>query len=922
MRKKRIANNILIGIIIFLTIILSPAQITSLEKIFISDIKYPSVFNLTEKDKEWIETKLDEMTLYEKCAQMIMPPVYRDDLDPSSEGYEKIASLVKDEKIGGLILYQGELVEQARFITEMQKLADVPLLIASDFERGLGSRIDDATEFPHVMALGSTHNSNYAYKMGKAIAIESRILGVHQNFAPVADINNNPLNPIINIRSFSEDKNEVAEFVNAFINGSKEERVITTAKHFPGHGNTEVDSHYDLPRINGNKNYLMNNELLPFVKAIENGVQSIMTGHLEVPSLEVKKGLPATLSKSIITDLLKGDLQFDGLIITDAMIMEAITKYFSVEEATVMAVDAGNDIILMPPDEQRAIDAIYNAVISDNLSEERINESVIKILSAKRWLQIGVNQITDINVITDSIKIKEHQQLSKTIAENSITLLKNEKQLLPFNPDKYENIYCIAVTDEYWKENAKHFQDLVVNRLGTVTSSILTNKSKKYEYKSILSDLENSDFIILPTFLEYDTGEGFMKLLPEQTKFISDILKLNIPTILLSFRNPYLLYFFPEVTTCLNSYSHSEPSQKAMLRAILGEINIVGKLPITIPESNLVYGNGIEQRKTVNTKIEVVTISNVRLNKIDGKINAVLKENLFPGVVVCIGSKDKILYHNAVNNSGFGNYSYKLKKADIFNIGSLTGFAATTQAIMMLVDNGKIRLDEPAYYYLPQLNDEEKRKITIEHLVLYTSGFAGNLNQLNPAWNKEELVNNFLKEELVHSPGIEQNFSILNLIALQKIIETVSGKKMDEFITANFYSSIGMKNTMFHMHSDSLNLLLYSSDEKNSFYTSVKTRSDAMLEILGGVSGFSGLYSTTYDLAIFSQMLLQKGYYDDTQYLKAKTVIDWLTLEKRKIQRGMLTQPYTSMNSEYNYIPEKGFMFIDPDGSAIMIDME
>lgn len=923
MRNKRVTNNILIGIIIFVAIILSPTQITSLERIFISDAKYPSVFKLTEKDKEWIETKLSEMTLYEKCAQMIMPAVYRNYLHSGSSHYKKIVSLVKEQKVGGLILYQGELVEQAKFINDMQRIAEIPLLIASDFERGLGTRIDNATEFPHAMALGSANNVSFAYEMGKAISIESRLLGIHWNFAPVADINNNSFNPIINIRAFSENRYEVAKFIKAFIKGAKEEKTLTTVKHFPGHGNTTIDSHRDLPRINGSKKFLLKNELYPFIKAIESKVHSVMIGHLDVPSLEPVKGVPATLSESIVEHLLKKELGFDGLIITDAMIMEAITKYYSTEEAVVLAVKAGNDVILMPPDEETAITALNLAVYSGEISINRIDESVRKILAAKRWLRIEQNKYTDIEKIKQSVTIKSHINLAKEIAENSITLLKNDDDILPLNLNEYKNIYCVTITDKMGSERAHYFQNIFEDRVGEINSALLTKKSKREEYNNLLKQVKDSDLIIISTFLDVKTYQGPINLAAEQTDFIAGVLRLRKPTVLISFRNPYLLYLFPESDTYLNAFSHSRVSQRAMLRAILGEIDIKGTLPITIPKTEIAFRNGIELQKSLNTTIEVVIESKVNVNKIDGKINAVLKENLFPGVVVCVGSKDKIIYHNAAGNSGFGDYSYKLKKDDVFNIGALTCFAATSQAIMMLVDSGKIKLDEPAYYYLPQFYDEEKRKITIEHLVSHTSGFAGSTNQLNPAWKKEELVNNILEEELVHSPGAEQNYSILNLAALQKIIETVTGKKMNEFITANFYSSIGMINTMFHPHSDSLNLLLYSSDEKNSLYTSVKTRSNVMLEIMNGVSGFDGLYSTAYDLAIFSQMLLQKGYYDDTQYLKANTVINWLALEENKIQKGIRsTKPYSTMNGKHNYIPEKGFMFVDPHGSAIMIDLE
>jgi len=922
MRNKRITNNILIGIIIFLAIILSPAQISSIEKIFISDAKYPTVFKLTEKDKGWIETKLSEMTLYEKCAQMILPAVYRNFLDSDSKGYKKIASLVREQKIGGLILYQGELVEQAKFINDMQRITDIPLLIASDFERGLGTRIDDATEFPHAMALGSANNISYAYEMGKAISIESRLLGVHWNFAPVGDVNNNPLNPIINIRSFSENKYEVAKFIKAFINGAKEERTLTTIKHFPGHGNTTIDSHRDLPRINGSKDFLLRNELYPFIKAIESKVHSVMVGHLDVPSLEPVKGIPATLSKSIIDHLLKKELGFDGLIVTDAMIMEAITKYYSTQEAVVLAVKAGNDVILTPPDDETAITALSLAVYSGEISINRIDESVRKILAAKRWLRIEQNRYSDIEKIKQSVTIKGHKNLAKEIAENSITLLKNDDDLLPLNLNEHKNIYCVTLTDGMGSEKVNYFQNIFEDRVGEINLALLTKKNKRKEYNNLLKKVKDSDLIILSTFLDVKTYQGPINLAAEQTDFIAGVLRSGVPTVLISFKNPYLLYLFPESSTYLNSFSHSRVSQRAMLRAILGEIDIKGTLPITIPQTEIAFRNGIELQKSLSTTIKVESEGNVYLNKNNKIVNAALKENLFPGVVVCVGSKDKLIYNNATGYSGFGDHSYKLKKDDVFNIGTLTGFAATTQAIMMLVDREKIKLNEPAYYYLPQLNDEVKRKITIEHLLSHTSGFTSSINQLNPAWNKEELVNNLLKEKLIHPPGAEQNYNIINLLALQKIIENVTGNKIDEFITANFYSYIGMKNTMFQSYSDFRNLLFFSSSEKNSLYTSVKTHNDVMLEIMGGVSGFGGLHSTAYDLAVFSQMLLQNGYYDDTQYLKAKTVVEWLTLEGGKTQKGIRTEPYSTMNGKHNYILEKGFMFVDPQGAAIMIDME
>jgi len=488
--------------------------------------------------------------------------------------------------------------------------------------------------------------------------------------------------------------------------------------------------------------------------------------------------------------------------------------------------------------------------------------------------------------------------------------------------NEHKNIYCVTLTDGMSSEKVNYFQNIFEDRVGEINLALLTKKSKRKEYNNLLKEVKDSDLIILSTFLDVKTYQGPINLAAEQTDFIAGVLRLGIPTVLISFKNPYLLYLFPETGTYLNSFSYSHVSQKAMLRAILGEIDIKGTLPITIPETEIAFRNGLKLNKSLYTSIEVAAEGKIDKNKIDRKINDVLRENLFPGVVVCVGSKEKILYHDAIGTSGYSKYSDKLMKNDIFDIKTLTSFAATTQAIMMLVDNGKIKLNEPAYYYLPQFDDEEKRKITIEHFLSHTSGFAGSIKQFNPSWNREELVFNILGGELAHPPGAEQNYSIRNLVALQKIIEKVTGNNIEEFITANFYSSIGMRNTTFQPILDSLNLLFTSPVDKNSLYTSVKTSSDAMVEIMGGVTGFAGLYSTAYDLAIFSQMLLQKGYYDDTQYLKANTVVNWLVLEKIKTLKGLRTEPYTTMNGKHNYVPEKGFMFVDPQGSAIMIDVE
>lgn len=872
MIKRSSFNKILISVLIIIVVAISPNKIASSENALYIDIRYPSVFELTNDDKIWIENKLNEMSLSDKCAQMIMPAVYREDIDTSSEGYKKMAALVKDGKIGGLILFQSGLIEQAMFVNAMQSIADIPLLISSDFERGLGNRIDNATEFPHAMALGSTHNTTFAYEMGKAISHECSIIGVHWNFAPVADINNNPLNPVINIRAYSEDINEVSGFVKAFIDGSKNTRLLTSAKHFPGHGNTEIDSHYDLPRINGDKDFLKSNELKPFQDAINAGVHSIMIGHLEVPSLDPIPGTPSTLSKPVITKVLKNEMGFDGLIITDAMNMEAVTKYYSSEEAAVLAVIAGIDVILMPPDPETAIIALESAVLSGRITLERINESVRKILAAKRWLQIDSRRFSDISSLQKSLEITEHFQLSTKIAEESITLIKNYSNLIPLDYSKFKNIYCITITDGEGSERSQYFKTMLEKRLVNINSELLIKISKQDDYNHVLDTLRNADLIILPVFIDVKTYQGPINLFVEQTDFISSVLKLNIPTILISFRNPYLASLFPEAATIINTFSHSRVSQKAVLRAILGETEILGSLPVTIPETEFSYGDGLIVSKSINTELEYDLLNQTSFLLTDQAITDAINQKLFPGAVVCFGRKGKLLYNKAFGNADYGDNSYKLQTDDVLDIGYSTRIVAGLSALLILIDQKLINPDDKVHTYFKDFYSYDKKDITIRHLISHSSGFGMQINNLKPDWSRDELLHAIAWQILDYKTGTDVILSPVNDIILQLLIEKISGKPLDEFLTEHIISKLGLSSTEYFTQPDSEKKQIPYSSARQINYISSKTRNDELTGIMNGITAVQGLYSSTNDIATFAQMLLQQGYYDDKQIINANTV--------------------------------------------------
>jgi beta-N-acetylhexosaminidase len=548
-------------------------------------IFYPSVFDLTKEDKNWIEDTLADLSLSEKCAQLVMPWVLGNFMSEDSPEYKRLVRLVKDLKVGGLIFFSGDILNQALLTNKMQALTEIPLLIASDFERGLGMRLKDGIEFPYAMALAATGDLTLAYKLGKAIAEESRAIGVHQNYSPIADINNNPENPIINIRAFSEDKNIAAVFCSAFIKGTASARVLATAKHFPGHGNTHIDSHLEMPLINGSKKYLLENELVPFVASIKAGVHSVMVGHLGVPEVENNRKITATLSKKVITGLLKEEMKFDGLVVTDAMNMDSVAKKFSAAEATVLAFNAGNDLILFPPDEEIAIDSLRSAVKHGEFSEERIEYSLRKLLSAKRWLKIVENRFSDLNNIPKVVGSQKHFILAETIAEKSITLVKNEKQIVPIDKSKHKTIFCITITEGLGNESEEIFQSLIQEKFPDSMRALVHEQTNDGYYEKILQSAKKADLIILPSFIKVKAYQGTVSLSEKHEEFIQKLIGMKVPIVLISFGNPYLLSLFPKVNAYLCAYGDTQVSQKATLKALLGEIDIHGKLPISIPKT-------------------------------------------------------------------------------------------------------------------------------------------------------------------------------------------------------------------------------------------------------------------------------------------------------------------------------------------------
>jgi beta-N-acetylhexosaminidase len=546
-------------------------------------------FDLTNEDVVWVDSIINALPLYEKCAQVFMPAVFGPNLNLNSREFQNTLELVRDHGIGGIIISTGKASETAAMINELQKNAAIPLLVGADFENGIGMRITGMNTFPHNMALGAADDEDFAYQVGKATALESTLLGVNMNFAPVADINNNPENPVINLRSFSEDKDIVTDYCLAYAEGSKELRVIPTAKHFPGHGNTKIDSHKDLPVIDGTKEYLLENEIAPFKELIDDGIPAIMIGHLNVPAFEKEKNLPATLSYNIITKLLKEDLGFEGLIITDALDMKAVTNYYLDEEAVVKAFIAGNDILLMPPNIKTGIKALYEAVKSGKISEQRLNESVRKILAAKRWAKIHLHKTKNLNRIEERLLISEHKNIAQQIANASVTILKMQNGLIPINPKKYLTRSLVNITNRRNYSNLV-FGDLLKLQLPETDVISLNSRSKSSDYQNTLKKINASDLIIVASYFTVRINGNAKMLEEDQINFIKKILTVNKDVLLISFENPYILSLFPDSKNYICTFSDTEVSQKAALDVLTEVIESKGILPVSIPGTNYKVG--------------------------------------------------------------------------------------------------------------------------------------------------------------------------------------------------------------------------------------------------------------------------------------------------------------------------------------------
>ncbi len=537
---------------------------------------------------------LRSLTLHDRIAQLIVVRGYGDYPPSDQPEYKRFLHWVQVDHVGGFIvagrIVDGNIIpaqpfEMSVFINHMQHLARTPLLVGSDFERGASMRVAETARFPYLMAFGAARDMNAIRQLGSATAHEARALGVNWVFAPDADVNNNPLNPIINMRSFGEDPNAVADAVGAFIDGAHADRsayVLLSAKHFPGHGDTTQDSHMQLATLDQPKERIESLELVPFRAAIRHGVDSIMTAHLAVPSIEPEK-IPATLSHNILTGLLKEELGYKGLVITDALEMQGVTSLFPAGEASVRAIEAGADVLLMPPDPEASIKAIQAAIVSGRLTRKRIDESAAKVLAAKQKLGLyRASRFVKYDSITDDLQADELNHLAGHVAEKALTLVKDDKHLLPAPEGEGS---CLVLMNEYQFTPRGEMLVRTVQRGMPSVKVYVTNTGMPDSVLSAVAadTAAHCKQIYAAAFVTVSANRGSVAMEGGLNALLNQMVHGPVPVALFSLGNPYLLSTFPDVSTYVAAFSTAASSETAVAHAILGDIAITGRLPVSIP---------------------------------------------------------------------------------------------------------------------------------------------------------------------------------------------------------------------------------------------------------------------------------------------------------------------------------------------------
>jgi beta-glucosidase-like glycosyl hydrolase/CubicO group peptidase (beta-lactamase class C family) len=840
-------------------------------------------------DEDWVRQVLNQLSLEERVGQLVMPAFRGLYFHNSSPEFEEIERQIRETHVGGFILFAGEVYESALLINRMQSITKVPLLIASDFERGANFRIRGTTSFPWNMAIGATRSEDQAYLQGQITAREARAIGVHWILAPVLDVNSNPANPTINIRSFGEDPALVACLGTAFVRGAQEAGVLATGKHFPGHGDTDVDSHLDLPLIPASRQRLEQVEFLPFKKAIDAGIGAIMTAHVAVPTLEPDPKTPATLSKHVLHEVLQQQLGFSGLVVTDSLTMAGLDRNYWTGDAAVRTIGAGADMLLDPPLPDVVIQALLDAVRFGKISEDRLNHSVEKILRVKAQLGLRTSSQVNLSNVSQVVNSPEHQRLAREMAEASVTLLRDSKPLLPLDVRKVRSAHACFILGRDPHEDTAFFQQELKARLENLSIDSISPADTNLSMDRAINKAKGSELIICAIFLKVVTGTGTMELPEILGTFLERLLQLDKPLVTVVLGSPYVLRQL-KVTpgTCLCTFSNADVSQRAAVKALFGEIPIQGKAPISLPGIAQLY-DGIQRPKLEmvlktapdtggsTQPSEQVGGQNLRWRPMDTLLKDSIQKHVFPGVSLAVGYQGQLVYHEAFGRFEYSPKSPAVTTETLFDLASLTKVMSTTTLAMELFDQGLLDLEFPLSRFYRELEGGNKGNITVRHLLTHSSGLPGHLPFYKDTQGKTPFVQKILETPLDYEPGAKSVYSDLGIILLGDIIEKLTGKPLDTLAKEKIFDPLQLNHTLYNPPPQLRAKIAPTEMDPWRGRLVQGEVHDENAYAMGGVAGHAGLFSNTADVSVFCQMLLNGGVYDHYRMVKRSTLEAFVT---------------------------------------------
>jgi beta-N-acetylhexosaminidase len=891
---------------------------------------------LSLSQRQWVDGTLRKMTVDEKIGQLLFTTYHGTFTAADSPAYQQMLHDVRDLHAGGFILItrmtplgieKSQAYPTAVLNNQMQSKSKLPLLIGADFERGSAMRLDEGTSFPTQMAIAAGGDPRDAYTMGKITALEACQAGVHWIYAPVADVNNNPGNPIINTRSFGEDASRVSEFVSAYVRGVEENGGLATAKHFPGHGDTAADSHIDLPVIRADRQRLDSLELVPFRAAIAAGAGSVMTGHLNVPALEPDPNTPATLSSHILTGVLREELGFQGLVVTDAMDMGGITVRFAPGEAAVRAVLAGADCLLMPPVPDAALEALQQAVKSGRISRERLDASVRRILEAKARLGLNENRLVDVNAMNAHFAEAAWQKQAQEISDRGITLLRDTQHRLPLDGTRPSRALLLAFYADPEPTPGEDLERELKSRFDSVTT-IRADTRFRDAANIKLPSSDSYDVVILALFVRVSDRKGNVDVPAEQAALANQVYKSGKPVITLAFGSPYLIEGFPQAETWLGAFGISDVAQISMARALFGEIPVRGHLPVTVPGVRSKAGFGIEVPADTMKLQPTDVRGEAQLQPAFDVIEAAIKDKAFPGATLAVGYRGKVSLHS------FGKQTYEAKSPNIaidtmYDIASLTKVVATTTIVAKLAEGDfpvRLDLDANVERYLPEWasgpQPEWRHRVTVRHLLTHTSGLPPFKEYWRTSKSKQDTLSKIFAEPLDYEPGKKEVYSDLGIILMAEIIERLTGQKLDTLAREYIFSPLAMTNTMFKPPKKLWpNIAPTEIDNQYRHRLIQGEVHDENAAAIGGVSGHAGVFSTAPDLAAFCQMLLNGGVYGHQRILRRATISEFT--EPQQLSGGTRTLGWavpTEGGSSGHFMGPHTFGHTGFTGTSIWID--